>query len=195
MQSRFVISPMTREQLREAIKKPASERVMYFDPPSLVDRLIDEVIQMPGAMPLLSFALSELYLKYLTKVREGTRDKRAITEADYKELGGVARSLTKRADGEYQSLVKQNPAYYQIICQVMLRMLAVDGGNIARRRVFLKELEYPQDKQPQVKQVIDRFLDARLLVSGVDTTGENYVEPAHDALVRGWQQLLVWQQQ
>ncbi|MEL6912809.1 MAG: caspase, partial [Cyanobacteria bacterium J06598_4] len=83
MQSRFVISPMTREELREAIEKPASERVMYFDPPSLVDRLIDEVIQMPGAMPLLSFTLSELYLMYLTKVREGTRDKRAITEADY----------------------------------------------------------------------------------------------------------------
>ena len=195
MQSRFVISPMTREELREAIEKPASERVMYFDPPSLVDRLIDEVIQMPGAMPLLSFALSELYLKYLSKVREGTRDKRAITEADYEELGGVARSLTKRADGEYQTLVKQDRAYHQIICQVMLRMVAVDGGNIARRRVFLKELEYPQDKQPQVKQVIDRFLNARLLVSGVDTTGENYIEPAHDALVRGWQQLLVWQQQ
>lgn len=195
MKARFVIPAMTREELREAIEKPASERVMYFDPPSLVDHLIDEVIQMPGAMPLLSFALSELYLKYLKKVREGTRDKRAITETDYEELGGVARSLTKRADGEYQSLVKQNPDYQQIVCQVMLRMLAVDAGNIARRRIFHKELAYPQSKQLQVKQVIDRFLNARLLVSGIDTTGETYIEPAHDALVRGWQQLLIWQQQ
>ena len=193
--ARFVIPAMTREELREAIEKPASERVMYFDPPSLVDRLIDEVIQMPGAMPLLSFTLSELYLKYLEKVREGTRDKRAITEADYEELGGVARSLTLRADSEYQSLVQQDSAYHQIICQVMLRMLAIDGGNIARRRVFLKELAYPQSKQQYVDTVIDRFSNARLLVSGVDTTGENYIEPAHDALVRGWQQLLIWQQQ
>ena len=193
--ARFVIPAMTREELREAIEKPASERVMYFDPPSLVDRLIDEVIQMPGAMPLLSFALSELYLKYLHKVREGSRDKRAITEADYEELGGVARSLTKRADTEYQSLVKQSPAYHQTICQVMLRMLAVDSGNVARRRVFLEELEYPASRKTQVQEVIDRFLNARLLVSGIDTTGKNYIEPAHDALVRGWQQLLVWQQQ
>ena len=193
--ARFVVPAMTREELREAIEKPASERVMYFDPPSLVDRLIDEVIQMPGAMPLLSFALSELYLKYLHKVREGRRDKRAITEADYEELGGVARSLTQRADGEYQSLVQQDSAYHQIICQVMLRMLAVDGGNIARRRVFLKELEYPQTKQPLVDKVIDRFLNVRLLVSGSDTTEENYIEPAHDALVRGWQRLLIWQQE
>ena len=193
--SRLVVPAMTREELREAIEKPAAERVMYFDPPGLVDRLIDEVIQMPGAMPLLSFALSELYLNYLHKVREGKRDKRAITESDYEELGGVARSLTKRADAEYQSLVKQDPAYQQIVSQVMLRMLAVDAGNIARRRVFLKELAYPQSKQPQVKQVIDRFLNARLVVSGIDTTGETYIEPAHDALVRGWQQLLIWQQQ
>ena len=193
--ARFVVPAMTREELREAIEKPASERVIYFDPPSLVDRLIDEVIQMPGAMPLLSFALSELYLMYLYKVREGSRDKRAITEADYEELGGVARSLTKRADTEYQTLVKQSPAYHQIICQVMLRMLAVDSGNVARRRVFLEELEYPASRKTQVQEVIDRFLNARLLVSGIDTTGKNYIEPAHDALVRGWQQLLVWQQQ
>ena len=193
--SRFVVSAMTREELREAIEKPASERVMYFDPPSLVDRLIDEVIQMPGAMPLLSFTLSEMYLKYLQKMREGTRDKRAITESDYEELGGVARSLTRRADKEYQSLVRQDPTYDRIICQVMLRMLAVDAGNITRRQVFLKELKYPQTKQPLVEKVIDRFLNARLLVSGSDTTGENYIEPAHDALVRGWQRLLIWQQE
>ncbi|WP_036487476.1 caspase family protein [Myxosarcina sp. GI1] len=193
--ARFVVPAMTREELREAIEKPASERVMYFDPPSLVERLIDEVIQMPGAMPLLSFALSELYLKYLQKVREGTRDKRAITEADYQELGGVARSLTKRADAEYQALVKQVPIYHKTIRQVMLRMLAIDAGNIARRRVFLRELKYPQAKQPLVDKVIDRFLNARLLVSGSDTTGEKYIEPAHDALIRGWQRLLVWQQQ
>ena len=193
--ARFVITPMTREELTEAIEKPATERVIYFEPPSLVDRLIDEVIQMPGALPLLSFTLRELYLKYLHEVRNGNRDKRAITEADYEELGGVARSLTRRADAEYHSFVKQDPTSDRIICQVMLRMVAVDSGNIARRRVFTSELAYPQNKQQQVQQVIDRFLNARLLVSGIDTMGDNYIEPAHDALVTGWQQLLVWQQQ
>ena len=193
--SRFVIPAMTREELREAIEKPAAERVLYFEPPSLVDRLIDEVIQMPGAMPLLSFTLSELYRQYLREVRAGRRDKRAITEADYIALGGVGRSLTQRADTEYQNLVQQDPTDQQVICQVMLRMLAIDSGNIARRRVFLRELTYPQPKQLQVKRIIDCFLEARLLVSGIDPRGENYIEPAHDALVRGWQRLLDWQQQ
>jgi len=58
--ARFVVPAMTREELRQAIEEPASARVMYFNPHELVDQLIDEVAQMPGALPLLSFALSEL---------------------------------------------------------------------------------------------------------------------------------------
>lgn len=57
--ARFPVRPMVSSELREAIERPASERALYFDPPYLVDRLMDEVGQMPGALPLLSFTLSE----------------------------------------------------------------------------------------------------------------------------------------
>ena len=200
--ARFAIPLMTRSELREAIEEPASAKVMYFqsnDPNQpLVEQLIDEVANMPGGLPLLSFTLSELYLKYLKRQRIGQQRgetiDRAITEADYKELGGVARSLTQRADNEYEELVKQDQAYEQIICNVMLRMIAV-GGELARRRVPLSELEYPPSQNERVKEVIRRFADARLLVEGQDTEGNLYVEPAHDALVRGWQKLLKWKQE
>ncbi|MBE9119110.1 caspase family protein [Lusitaniella coriacea LEGE 07157] len=192
---RFVISPMTREELRDAIEQPASQRVMYFEPPSLVDRLIDEVMQMPGALPLLSFTLSELYLKYLQKVREGNRDKRAITQEDYEELGGVARSLTQRADAEYDALVKEDQDCGQTIRHLMLRAIAVSGGELTRRQVPLTELEYPEPKNTQVQRIIDRLSAARLLVGGIDAKGYPYIEPAHDALVRGWQKLLAWERE
>jgi WD40 repeat protein len=191
--ARFMVPAMTRDELRTAIEKPAEARVMYFEPHSLVDQLIDEVAQMPGALPLLSFTLSELYLKYLSKVREGIRDKRAITQEDYEEIGGVAQSLTQRADSEYRELVKQEQVYAQTIRHVMLRMIAIGSGELARRRVLLAELEYPEPENGRVKQVIERFSTARLLVEGQDTEGKPYVEPAHDALVRGWQ-LLAWKQ-
>ena len=93
--ARFVVPAMTRPELREAIEEPASKRVMYFqsdDPKNpLVDQLINEVAEMPGALPLLSFTLSELYLKYLRRQKvahdRGDSLDRSITEADYKELG------------------------------------------------------------------------------------------------------------
>jgi WD40 repeat protein len=200
--ARFIVPQMTRIELRQAIEEPASKRVMYFksdDPQSpLVDRLIDEVADMPGALPLLSFTLSELYLKYLKRQKiaqiNGETIDRAITEADYQELGGVARSLTQRADNEYEQLVQLDSAYAQTIRHVMLRMVAVGGGELARRRVPLSELEYPLAENQRVKEIIRRFTDARLLVEGQDTEGNPYIEPAHDALVRGWQKLLAWKQ-
>ena len=193
--ARFIVPTMTREELREAIEKPAAARVMYFEPNSLVERLIDEVAQMPGALPLLSFALSELYITYLQKFRRGIRNKRAITQEDYKDIGGVAFSLTQRANNEYEKLVQQDSVQAQTIRNVMLRMIAVGGGELARRRVPLSELKYPEPENERVQKMIRYFSAARLLVEGQDTEGNSYVEPAHDALVRGWSKLLVWKQQ
>ena len=201
--AQFVVPPMTRSELREAIEEPASKRVMYFQSDDsknpLIDQLINEVAEMPGALPLLSFTLSELYLKYLRRQKiahdRGDSIDRAITEADYKELGGVARSLTQRADQEYEALVQQDKAYEQTIRHVMLRMVAVGGGELARRKVPISEFEYPPAQNDRVAQVIECFSAARLVVKGQDPDGKPYAEPAHDALVRGWQKLLTWKQE
>lgn len=196
---RFIVPAMTRGELREAIEKPVEKQVMFFQPHDLVEQLIDEVDNMPGALPLLSFSLSELFLKYLHRQREaknkGTTIDRSLTIEDYQELGGVIQSLTKRADEEYQTLVKENPAYEQVIRHVMLRMISLNGGELARRRVPLSELEYPPEKNKLVKELIERFSKARLLVQGQDALGNPYVEPAHDALIRGWEKLLSWKQE
>ncbi|NJM74364.1 MAG: hypothetical protein HC862_32355, partial [Scytonema sp. RU_4_4] len=188
--ARFVVPPMSQDELREAIEKPASEKVVYFEPPNLVDDLINEVVQMPGALPLLSFTLSELYLKYLG---DRTRDNRALTKNDYEELGRVVGSLTKRANQEYERLVAENSAYKDTIRRVMLRMISLQGGELARRQVPKLELIYPdKEENERVQTVIKRFSEARLIVEGSNSQGEPYVEPAHDALVQGWDKMLIW---
>ena len=124
-------------ELREVTEKPAAARVLFFDPPELVDALIDEVIQTPGALPLLSFTLSELYLKYLKRQERAQRDgvtvERSLTAVDYQALGGVIGSLRTRANDIYAGLDATQQATMQ---RIMLRMVAVDGGELARRRVL-----------------------------------------------------------
>ena len=201
---RFVVPAMTREELRSVIEEPASAKVVYFesldnpDKGYLVDRLIDEVAGMPGALPLLSFALSELYLKlvrrYLEAQNAGNTVERAITWADYDALGGVTKSLTQRADEIYEELVKVDPAYEKTIRNVMLRMVAV-GGELARRQVLKTELEYPEPENTRVKVVLKQFEDARLLTSNKDDQGRPYMEPSHEVLIRGWQKLLTWKKE
>ena len=189
---RFLVTPMDREELQQAIEEPAAQRALFFESPKLVNDLIDEVVQMPGALPLLSFTLSELYLKYLKAEEKLERNDRTITEADYQEIGGVTRSLTQTADKTYNKLVNEEKVDESTIRDVMLRMIASSGGELARRRVPTSELVYPEPKNQQVQTVIYHFYEVRLLVKGFDTEGQEYVEPVHDALITGWTKIKYW---
>ena len=70
--------------------------------------------------------------------------------------------------------------------KIMLRMVSVEG-DLAGRRVPMADLDYSADENPRVQAVIERLVDARLIVKG-----EDYIEPAHDALVRAWKTLHEW---
>ncbi|WP_156177938.1 caspase family protein [Crocosphaera watsonii] len=103
-QSQFTVRPMRSDELREAVLNPATENALYFEPPELVDTIVDEVSQMPGALPLLSFTLSELYINLYRRWQNKESENRALTLEDYQNLGGVAGSLTRRANEEYEKL-------------------------------------------------------------------------------------------
>ena len=70
--------------------------------------------------------------------------------------------------------------------RIMLRLVSVEG-DLAGRRVPLADLDYSADENPRVQAVVERLVDARLIVKGQD-----YIEPAHDALVRAWKTLHEW---
>ncbi|MEH2093000.1 nSTAND1 domain-containing NTPase [Nostoc sp.] len=204
--ARFPVRAMRSDELRQAIERPAAEMALYFEQlpgqRNPVDKLVEEVGQMPGALPLLSFTLSELYIKLTKKWEAGESSDRAlILDAEFDKEGGVAGSLTQRANKEYDEL--PDDAHRDTMRRVMLRMVTIEGGELARRRVSLSELVYadkhdpskPDDEENQrVDLVLERLNEARLVVSGQET-GEPYVEPAHDFLVRSWDKLQKWQQQ
>jgi hypothetical protein len=60
-EGRFRVTPMSPDELREVIERPAEARVFRFNPPELVGEIVKEVVDAPGALPLLSFTLSEMY--------------------------------------------------------------------------------------------------------------------------------------
>lgn len=183
---RYIVPPLSREELKEIIEQPASERVLYFEPSSLVERLLDDVVAMPGALPLLSFTLSEMYLLYLS----ADRGDRALTEDDYDKLGGVSGALKTRADAEYQKLDTDEQKTAE---RLMLRMVQFEHGMPARQRVMDAQLTHwnPSENQ-RIGDVVARLCGARLLVKGVSEDAKPYVEPAHDALITSWTKLLQW---
>ncbi|HEY9657064.1 MAG TPA: hypothetical protein V6C65_01275, partial [Allocoleopsis sp.] len=198
-EARYPVWAMTSDELRQAIENPALKQALYFEElkdskgnliGNLVSKLVDEVGQMPGALPLLSFTLSELYVSLYKRWQTDPKNTdRTLRFADYKALGGVAGALTRRATEEYQALNEEQQATMR---RVMLRMVAIEGEGIARRRVPMSELQYASNEEnKRVKAIVERLINARLAVKGQEAAA-SYVEPAHDFLVRGWDQLQSW---
>ena len=192
--ARFVVRPMRSDELRDAVIGPANEMALYFEPPNLVDRLVDEVAQSPGALPLLSFTLSELYLKLHRAWQMEGKDNRALTiDDEFDAQGGVAGLLAQRADAEYRNL--PDDAHRATLRRVMLRLVELEGAEAVKRRVPETELAYPSaEENDRVAEVLSRLDDARLIVGG-NEAGAAYVELAHDFLVSGWDTLQNWIQE
>ena len=176
---RCTVPPFSLQELKEVIVLPTLQEVLIFDPPELVERIVAEVVQSPGALPLLSYALSELYEAYAS----GGRQDRALRGDDYERLGGVMGALRTKADALHAALPA---AEQQTLRRIMLRMVSVEG-DLAGRRVAMDELVFEDAERARVAAVLERLVEARLIVQGPD-----FVEPAHDALVRAWKTLHDW---
>lgn len=140
-------------------------------------------------------SLRDLSLKYIKSLTESKDREREMNEEDREDSGQLTQSLTQAADWEYDQLVGRDRAYANTIRNVMLRMVAVDGGELTRRRVPDDELVYPEPENTRVKQVIARFCAAGLLLRRRGIEGNGYIEPADDILVEEWSKVLLWKQQ
>ncbi|MEL6969699.1 MAG: caspase family protein [Bacteroidota bacterium] len=183
---RYLVPSFSLEEIREVITKPAAQAVLFYEPEELVDQLCEEVSQAPGALPLLSFTLSELYHAYLKSGRED----RSLVLADYKKLGGVIGALRTRADAEYAAWGEEDQNSMR---KLMLRMISLEGGELAGKRVFTDELQFAdKEENARLRTIAKKLVKARLLLQGADVQGRNYIELAHDALVRAWARLWKW---
>ena len=163
-----LVGPMSPDELRRAIERPA-QRVGLSVEPELVDALLTDVEGQPGALPLLSTALLELWRH---------RDGRRLRLSAYGRGGGVQGAVARLAEDAFLGL---DGAQQAVARNVLLRLAGEgEGGAIVRRRVALSELE-------GATEVVARLTDRRLL-----TTGDGAVEVAHEALLREWPRLRAW---
>ena len=176
-----VVLPLAADELREAIVKPAENAGLALDS-DLPDRIMAEIQEQPGGLPLLQFALTELYER---------RAGRMLTGAAYTEIGGVGGALVRRADDLYSSL----GAAEQIIArQMFLRLVNMgnEGVQDTRQRVLRHEL-VTIGKRELTELILDLFGKYRLLTFDRDpVTRAPTVEIAHEALIRQWGKLHSW---
>lgn len=169
------IGPMTAEELRRAIEEPARSGGWEFEA-GLVDLILRDVGEEPGALPLLSHALLETW-----KRRSG----HLMTLKGYADAGGVRGAIAHTAETTFQQLT---PEQQSIARNIFLRLTELgEGTEDTRRRASFDELIPRGADGEQVRVVLTRLADARLI-----TTSENSAEVAHEALIREWPRLREW---
>lgn len=170
----YFLRPLTRERLRDAVVGPARAKGVEFKPESLVDVLVDQTVAEDGALPLLEFALSELW--------DSRRTPSRITEGDLQKTGGVHGALSRHAENVLRSL----PAAQQQQARRILVMLVSRAGTRSQR----SDADLGAD-QPQVRATIDALVAGRLLVARSAADGAVY-QLTHEALIRSWPTLASW---
>jgi len=176
LQDRVVnLPPMSRAELEQAIREPADKVGLSFQP-GLVERIINDVGDEPGNLPLLEFVLERLWQE-----RQGGQ----LFHDSYESMGGLQGALAKKADdtyGRFSEVEKQ--AIQRIFLQLVHPGASTED---TRRRAFLSEI--PEPSKPLVKALADE----RLLVTGSDLASRaETVEVSHEALIRNWGMLKAW---
>ena len=170
--NQVLVGPMRRDELRRAIEEPA-RRVGLQVEPSLTDALIADVLDQPGALPLLSAALLEQW-----REREG----RVLRRAAYERTGGVRGAVGRLAEQTYAGLSEPERGAARAI---LLRL--ADAGEheaaFVRRRMPLDEL----DRDEHTAAALAALVDSRLVTADGET-----LEVAHEALLREWPRLRGW---
>ncbi len=177
--NQYLVGPLDEEGLKHAIVDPAGLLGRTFET-GLVETILDDVRQQPGALPLLQYALRELWYR-----QEG----HLLTLKGYRDAGGVASALARRADAIYERL---NPEQQRIARMTLLQLTQPqEGMEATRRRAALRQLVPNQGSRQAVEEVVQQLVDARLLTTDRQANDE-WVDVAHEALIRSWGRLRAW---
>ena len=208
----LVLSYFTEDQYRQIITQPARQVGLTVEE-ALVKVLVEEV--QTGSLPLLQFALEELWRK---------RTPGSLTLQDYQQhIGGIAKILEEKADLTYQSLSK---AQQECAQWIFLSLVQLGEGKEDTRRPMLRSQllvsKYDKDKASRqlFQSTLHALTEARLIVVSwgennipvdaidsqerslnseeasqklpISSNSDVTVEVIHEILIRNWQTLRWW---
>ncbi|MDX2939089.1 trypsin-like peptidase domain-containing protein [Streptomyces ipomoeae] len=176
----YALGPMRPDQLRDIVTLPVAAVPGVHYEPHLVDRILEDTGTEPGALPLLGFALDQLW-------REQQLTHGWLTHDAYKKIGGVTGALRDHLVEVWARHVR-TPEDEKAARRLFTQLIRVplESAGVTRRVVTRSELG---DAEWRVAQ---RLATTRLLVTGRDTEGTETVELAHEALISSWDKLADW---
>jgi WD40 repeat protein/energy-coupling factor transporter ATP-binding protein EcfA2 len=180
------IPPLNRDELRDAITKPARQVGLNIEP-ELVSEMLVDIEGAPGRLPLLQYTLTELWKQ---------REDNCLKLHTYTRLGGVMGTLQQRADEVYQGFSERQQGAVRHIFLSLTQLN--EGTEDTRRRVLKRDLISSKYPESVIDEVVQHLADEKLIVTSElvekGSRGDRaaVVDVAHEALIRHWLLLRRW---
>lgn len=185
-----LVGSMSTEDLTKAITLPALEVGAEIDP-ELVSKIIADMKGEPGALPLMSFALRDLF-----EAEKTTKGKpMSLTLPEYLHRGGIESALERHANKVFNDFSEEQKTLAQ---NIFSKLIEVGQGRVDTRRTATFAELVPTNINPQeVVDVIASLTEegVRLITtSGVESSQEidenTYMQTtvtlAHEKLIDAW---------
>jgi WD40 repeat protein len=185
---RLELLPPTPLQLSQMMRRPAAAAGVEFEHHPTTDVPLNEVIgeevaREPGALPLLSYLLDQLYRADVLEARGAT-----LTVATYERLGRLEGAIATKAEAVLGSCAPEDRRALGSVLFSLVQMGTAEGDieRAVSRRVPLAT--FPPGTP--ARRLVEALLhpDARLLVSDAEQGGNPTVRVAHEALITRWTQ-------
>jgi eukaryotic-like serine/threonine-protein kinase len=171
----YFVRPLPPERIRDVITGPATATNVSFESEAMIGELVEATAEAgSGGLPLLSFALAELW-----EARD--RDRGLITQAALDTMGGVAGALARHGDAVIAGMPPADRIHAR---RVLLRLVTSMGTRVPRTEAELAV-------SAGTKSAVTALVNGRLLVVHDGEAGSTYAL-AHEVLVRGWGTLRDW---
>jgi WD40 repeat protein len=176
------LAPMPMAQIPSIIKGPARVVGVEVDEAFVQQAAADA--ETEDALPLLAFALRELYERLGGDRHLSLEDYQALGDAknDLSPLENAVRRCAEEVLAEIQPSEQQKGALRDAFVPAMVRF---EQGNYVRRPARWDAMP------PAAQPLLAALVNARLLISR-EEEGQRLLEVAHEALLRKWPLLRGW---
>lgn len=179
-----LVGAMQADELVRAIALPALSVGVDVEP-ALIEQVIADMRDQPGALPLMQFAVKTLF----EACSSSSGDFVKLTKLDYITLGGVRHALEQHAETVFSGFTQQQT---ELCRHIFISLTDIDSRGIATRRIARYEDLAIKGQEHVAEFVISALVEARLLTSDADApaaddkgTGRK-VTIAHESLLDAW---------
>jgi len=178
---RYLLVPPTAAEIAQIVRGPARAAGLQFEIDAntgegLDDQIVRAAARDPGALPLLSFALDQLWQHRDTETGR-------LTFAGYRAMGGFEGAIGRRAEELFAALSPEEQAAFPTVLQALVTVGQGAGGIATARSASLDRFE----QGSAAWRMVQAFLapEARLFVAEGDGPALR-MRIAHEALLSHW---------